>query len=50
MLAEEDGNFEEAERLFAESLVTFEALGSPNAEIALRSLERVRERLEGKLQ
>jgi len=42
-LAEEDGDLEEAERLFIESLATFEALGSPNAEIARRSLERVRE-------
>ena len=40
-LAEEDGDLEEAKRLFSESLATFEALGSPNAEIARRSLERV---------
>ena len=47
-LAEEDGDLEKAERLFAKSLDTFEALGSPNADIARRSLERVRKRLEGK--
>ena len=41
MLAEEDGDLEEAKRLFSESLATFEALGSPDAEIARRSLERV---------
>ena len=46
MLAEEDGDLKEAERLFAESLSTFEALRSPNAATALRSLERVRGRLE----
>jgi len=44
MLAEEDGDLGEAERLFSESLGTFEALHSPNADIARRSLERVRER------
>ena len=43
MLAEEDGDMREAERLFSESLATFEALGSPDAEVARRSLERVRE-------
>jgi tetratricopeptide (TPR) repeat protein len=44
MRAEEDGNLAEAERLFAESLGTFEALGMPNADVARRSLERVRKR------
>jgi len=48
MLAGEDGDLEGAERLFAESLATLEALGSPDAAVARRSLERVRERLEGK--
>jgi len=43
-LAEVDGNLEEAERLFVESLGKFEALRSPDAEIARRSLERVRGR------
>ena len=46
-LAEEDGDLEKAARLFAESLATLEALGSPDAVVARRSLERVRERLEG---
>jgi len=46
MLAKEDGNLEEAQRLFAESLATLEALRSPDAAIARRSLERVRERLQ----
>lgn len=46
-LAEEDGNLQEAERLFATSLATLEALHSPDAAIARRSLERVRRRLEG---
>jgi tetratricopeptide (TPR) repeat protein len=41
-LAEVDGDLEEAEQLFAESLATLEALGSPDAEVARRSLGRVR--------
>ena len=45
-LAEESGDLKEAERLFAESLSTLEALRSPDAATARRSLERVRERLE----
>jgi hypothetical protein len=34
--------------LFSESLTTLEALGSPDAAIARRSLERIQDRLEGK--
>ena len=44
-LAEENGDLKEAERLFAESISTLEALRSPDAAVARRSLERVRERL-----
>jgi tetratricopeptide (TPR) repeat protein len=47
-LVEDEGDLEEAERLFAESLAMLEALDSPDAAIARRSLERVRGRLEGK--
>ena len=45
-LAEESGDLKEAEQLFTESLSTFEALRSPDAATARRSLDRVRERLE----
>jgi hypothetical protein len=48
MLAEEDSDLKEAERLFAESLATLEALHSPDAAVARRSLQRVRDRLERK--
>jgi len=41
-LAEDEGNKTEAERLFREALSIFEKLKSPNAEIARRSLERVK--------
>ena len=46
MLAEEDGDLGEAKRLFAESLASLETLGSPDAAVARRSLDRVRERLD----
>ena len=47
-LAEDDGDLEEAERLFAEGLVAIEPFDSPEAAVTRRSLQRVRERLQGK--
>ena len=44
MLAEDEGNNAEAEQLLAEALVIFERLKSPNAEIARRELERIKNR------
>jgi tetratricopeptide (TPR) repeat protein len=41
-LAEDEGHNEEAAQLLAEALAIFEKLKSPNAEIARRSLERVK--------
>ncbi|MCA1591337.1 MAG: tetratricopeptide repeat protein, partial [Acidobacteria bacterium] len=41
LLTEQEGDKAEAMRLFRESLSIFEKLKSPNAEIALRNLERV---------
>ena len=41
-LAEGEGDIMEAARLFGEVLVILENLGSPDAEIARRGLERIR--------
>jgi len=41
-LAEEEGDLEKARELFSRSLELLETLGSPDAEVARRSLERVK--------
>jgi Flp pilus assembly protein TadD len=45
-LAEEAGDLAKAHELFQEALGTFERLKSPHAEVARRSLARVREKLD----
>jgi hypothetical protein len=47
-LAEDDGDLEEAERLFAQGLAALDPFDSPEAAVTRRSLQRVRERLQGK--